>query len=53
MLDQDGNLTDIGAWYLGFGATGNVPKATASAGSRTTVAGSALLAVFAAFWFML
>ncbi|KAH0536148.1 hypothetical protein FGG08_006952 [Glutinoglossum americanum] len=26
MLTQDGELTDIGSWYLGRGATGNVPK---------------------------
>ena len=51
MLDQNGKLTDIGSWYLGGSATGNVPSA--SAGSRTAVAGSTLLAVFAAFWFML
>jgi len=26
MLTQKGQLTDIGAWYLGQKATGNVPK---------------------------
>ncbi|KAH0562136.1 hypothetical protein GP486_003170 [Trichoglossum hirsutum] len=26
MLTQDGKLTDIGSWYLGRDATGNVPK---------------------------
>lgn len=26
MLTQKGELTDIGAWYLGQKATGNVPK---------------------------
>ncbi|KAG4030689.1 hypothetical protein MFRU_011g01460 [Monilinia fructicola] len=30
MLDQDGKLTDIGSWYLGKSATGNVPKASAA-----------------------
>ena len=50
MLDQNGKLTDIGSWYLGGSATGVVPQA--SAGSRT-VAGSALLAIFAMFWFLL
>ncbi|QSZ28555.1 hypothetical protein DSL72_003053 [Monilinia vaccinii-corymbosi] len=30
MLDQDGRLTDIGSWYLGKSATGNVPKASAA-----------------------
>ncbi|KAI9649742.1 hypothetical protein NHQ30_002323 [Ciborinia camelliae] len=32
MLDQDGRLTDIGSWYLGKSATGNVPKASVAAG---------------------
>ncbi|KAI4151012.1 MAG: hypothetical protein LQ340_003747 [Diploschistes diacapsis] len=27
MLDQNGHLTDIGSWYLGGSATGNVPGA--------------------------
>lgn len=26
MLDQDGQLTDIGSWYLGGSATGNIPS---------------------------
>lgn len=26
MLTQTGELTDIGAWYLGMDATGNIPK---------------------------
>lgn len=26
MLDQNGQLTDIGSWYLGGSATGNIPK---------------------------
>ncbi|KAF2835613.1 glycoside hydrolase family 128 protein, partial [Patellaria atrata CBS 101060] len=30
MLDQDGELTDIGSWYLGGSFTGNVPKGAAS-----------------------
>ncbi|KAF1985375.1 glycoside hydrolase family 128 protein, partial [Aulographum hederae CBS 113979] len=29
MLDSDGDLTDIGSWYLGGAATGNVPTAAA------------------------
>lgn len=29
MLTQDGKLTDIGSWYLGRDATGNVPKGAA------------------------
>ncbi|KAF2101962.1 hypothetical protein NA57DRAFT_73401 [Rhizodiscina lignyota] len=30
MLDQDGDLTDIGSWYLGGNATGNIPNGTAA-----------------------
>jgi hypothetical protein len=29
MLDQDGELTDIGSWYLGGAATDNVPEGKA------------------------
>ncbi|MCJ1317388.1 hypothetical protein MMC15_002711 [Xylographa vitiligo] len=46
MLTQDGQLTDIGSWYLGGSATGFVP----SAASHTAFAGSSLLVVLAAFW---
>ncbi|MCJ1439100.1 hypothetical protein MMC27_008491 [Xylographa pallens] len=46
MLTQDGQLTDIGSWYLGGSATGFVP----SAASHTTFAGSSLLVVLTAFW---
>jgi hypothetical protein len=30
MLTQKGELTDIGAWYLGQKATGNIPKGDGS-----------------------
>ncbi|KAL9096530.1 MAG: hypothetical protein Q9165_001527 [Trypethelium subeluteriae] len=30
MLDQNGQLTDIGSWYLGGSATGNIPKGMGS-----------------------
>ncbi|MCJ1413811.1 hypothetical protein MMC32_000136 [Xylographa parallela] len=46
MLTQDGQLTDIGSWYLGGSATGFVP----SAASHTSLAGSSLLVVLAVFW---
>lgn len=29
-LDSNGELTDIGSWYLGGGATGNIPSTNAS-----------------------
>jgi hypothetical protein len=28
MLTQNGQLTDIGSWYLGGAATNNIPEAT-------------------------
>jgi len=28
MLTQDGELTDIGSWYMGGAATNNVPEAS-------------------------
>lgn len=31
-LDQNGNLTDIGAWYLGYPPTGNIPSSTGGTG---------------------
>jgi Glycosyl hydrolase catalytic core len=37
-LTQDGELTDIGSWYLGGTATGNVPKGAASARRDGSVA---------------
>jgi hypothetical protein len=34
MLTQNGELTDIGSWYLGGAATGNIPSASGSSASR-------------------
>lgn len=36
MLTQDGQLTDIGSWYLGGAATGNVPSSSSSSSSPTS-----------------
>ncbi|MCJ1395146.1 hypothetical protein MMC18_008027 [Xylographa bjoerkii] len=47
MLTQNGQLTDIGSWYLGGSATGFVPSA---ASHTAAFAGSSLLVVLAAFW---
>jgi hypothetical protein len=33
MLTQDGELTDIGSWYMGGVATNNVPKGSAAPGN--------------------
>ena len=35
MLTQKGQLTDIGAWYLGKAATNNIPKAGKDNGAST------------------
>ena len=48
MLTQDGDLTDIGSWYLGGTATGKVPKG--AAGKNSMFAGSALLVVLTVIW---
>ncbi|PPJ52451.1 hypothetical protein CBER1_10381 [Cercospora berteroae] len=48
MLTQKGELTDIGAWYLGDAATGNIPKGDAPRIAR--FAGSIVLVVAAGFW---
>lgn len=48
MLTQNGKLTDIGSWYLGGSATGNVP--TGAADRKTTFFASGLLVGFAALW---
>ncbi|SMQ51738.1 unnamed protein product [Zymoseptoria tritici ST99CH_3D1] len=48
MLTQKGQLTDIGAWYLGKAATGNIPKGDAV---RTTrFAGSVGLVIAVGLW---
>lgn len=47
MLDAKGQLTDIGAWYLGRAATGNIPSSAA----RTSLQfGAGALAVVMAFF---
>jgi len=51
-LDARGNLTDVGAWYLGRQATGNVPSAVAipvSAGVLASLVSHPLLAALAGF----
>ncbi len=48
MLTQNGELTDIGSWYLGGGETGNIPKGAAS--SITLFTGSVLVIGMAVLW---
>lgn len=48
MLTQNGDLTDIGSWYLGGTATGKVPKG--AAGKKSISAGSILLVALTAIW---
>jgi hypothetical protein len=48
MLTQKGELTDIGAWYLGHGATGHKPKGSAPRAAQ--FGGSSLLVLAAAFY---
>jgi hypothetical protein len=41
MLNQKGQLTDIGSWYLGMAATGNIPKGAAP---QVAVSGGVIMA---------
>ncbi|EPE28333.1 (Trans)glycosidase [Glarea lozoyensis ATCC 20868] len=50
MLDNKGRLTDIGSWYLGQAATGNVPKGAAS---RLTGSGGAVMAALVVAGFLM
>lgn len=50
MLTQNGELTDIGAWYLGEKATGNIPKGGAA--QSAVVAGWAMGMVVASIWWL-
>ncbi|KAI9683444.1 MAG: hypothetical protein M1829_005516 [Trizodia sp. TS-e1964] len=55
MLTQDGKLTDIGSFYLGFGPTGNIPSANIGEkiripGGSSTIVG---LAGFFCLWSVL
>lgn len=45
MLTQKGELTDIGAWYLGQAATGKVPKGDASTTAAFAAWSLALIAL--------
>lgn len=46
MLDAKGQLTDIGAWYLGRAATGNIPSSAVRNDLRYNMAGAFVMAVF-------
>lgn len=48
MLTQNGKLTDIGSWYLGGSATGNVPKG--AAGKSVVFAGWSVLIALTGLW---
>jgi hypothetical protein len=49
-LTQNGQLTDIGSWYLGGSATGNVPESTA--GGRLHLPAVALVHLFVLMVFL-
>jgi len=54
MLTEKGELTDIGAWYLGQQATGNKPKGGVKGGAAQVAkfAGWVGAVVAATFWTM-
>jgi hypothetical protein len=49
-LTQNGQLTDIGSWYLGGSATGNVPEGAASGRLHIPVVTLVHLFVLMVFW---
>ena len=50
MLDQTGQLTDIGSWYLGGSATGNIPKGAGNSVQSNVVFVWTLFIILALFW---
>lgn len=52
MLNNKGELTDIGAWYLGRVATGNQPGGK-SAAPRTSMGGWLIVAVIGVSGFLM
>lgn len=52
MLDSEGQLTDIGSWYLGGGPTGNIPDEikASDAWRLFSEASWQLLIMFACYW---
>lgn len=50
MLTQNGKLTDIGAWYLGQEATGNIPEGSAVQTARFS--GSLVFVVAITMWWL-
>lgn len=51
MLTEKGELTDLGSWYLGGSATGNIPHG--SAGRSIVFAGSSVIIMLATLWSLL
>lgn len=51
MLTEKGKLTDLGSWYLGGAATGNVPHG--AAGRNVLFAGSSFLILLTSIWSLL
>jgi hypothetical protein len=52
MLTQNGQLTDIGSWYLGGAATNNVPKGGAASRHTTEAAWVLTATIVGAFWLL-
>ncbi|KAL8913912.1 MAG: hypothetical protein Q9172_007200 [Xanthocarpia lactea] len=48
MLTEKGKLTDLGSWYLGGSATGNVPRG--GAGRNAVFAGSTVIVLLTSIW---
>jgi len=55
MLTQNGQLTDIGSWYLGGPATNNTPSATATGSMGVRIVpgmGAVLIGLVAGLWML-
>jgi len=52
MLTQDGELTDIGSWYMGGAATNNIPEASGASAVGAAPATLALSLVATLFSFL-
>lgn len=49
MLTQDGELTDIGSWYMGGVATNNIPKSSGANHFKASIGAFAISLIATAF----
>lgn len=49
MLTSNGSLTDIGSWYMGGAATGNIPSSKSASGAQREIVNFGFVAIVAIF----